>query len=93
MPADVEASLIYWPALAAFGALVVGAFAFGFFVTAMKWLSRNLAATRSNSAKLKAARAEAREFEDKAEAREGQISKLHDQAGKLFWRHEKTWIG
>jgi len=93
MPADVQAALIYWPALAAFGALVVAAFAFGFFFTALKGLNRNLAETRSNSAKLKAARAEAKEFEARAEDREAQIGKIHDQAGKLFWRHEKTWIG
>jgi hypothetical protein len=93
MPADVQSALIYWPALAAFGTLVVAAFAFGWFITAMKGLGRNLAETRSNAGKLKAARAEAKEFEDKAENREGQIGKLHDQAGKLFWRHEKTWLG
>jgi hypothetical protein len=93
MPADVEAAMIYWPALAAFGALVIAAFAFGWFITAMKGLSRNLVETRANAAKLKAARAEAREFQDKAETREGEIGKLHDQAGKLFWRHEKTWVG
>jgi hypothetical protein len=93
MPADVQAALIYWPALAAFGALVVAAFAFGFFFTALKGLNRNLAETRSNAGKLKAARAEAKEFEAKAETREAQIGKIHDQAGKLFWRHEKTWIG
>lgn len=93
MPADVQSALIYWPALAAFGTLVVAAFAFGFFFTAMKGFNRNLASTRANAAKLKAARAAAREFQDKAEVREGQIGKLHDQAGKLFWKHEKTFIG
>ena len=93
MPADVQAAMIYWPALAAFGALVVGAFGAGWFMSAIKRLGRNLAITRENAAKLKAARAEAREFQDKAEAREGEIGKLHDQAGKLFWRHEKTWVG
>ena len=85
--------MIYWPVLAAFGALVIAAFAFGFFITAMKGFNRNLAATRANSARLKAARAEAKEFKGKAEDREGQIDKLHGEAGKLFWRHEKTWIG
>ena len=93
MPADVQSALIYWPVLAAFGALVVLAFAFGWAITAMKALGRNLAETRANAAKLKAARAEAKDFQDRAETREGQIGKLHDQAGKLFWKNEKTWIG
>jgi hypothetical protein len=93
MPADVQSALIYWPVLAAFGTLVVAAFAFGWFFTALKGLNRNLADTRANAAKLKVARAEAKEFQDKAEDREGQIGKLHDQAGKLFWKNEKTWIG
>lgn len=93
MPADLQAALIYWPALAAFGALVVVAFAFGWFFTALKRLNRNLADTRANMARLKAARAEAKEFKGKAEDREDQIDKLNDQAGKLFWKHEKTFIG
>lgn len=93
MPADVQGMMIYWPIGAAALALIIAVFAAGWFSISAKALKLQLEAVAANKKSLQEARIAAKDMREKADARLAEMTKLHEEAGKLFWRNEKTWIG
>jgi hypothetical protein len=93
MPADVQAIFVYWPIGAAALALVIAVFAAGWFSISMKALKLQLEAVAANKKSLQEARIAAKDMRGKADARLAEMTKLHEEASKLFWRNEKNWIG
>jgi hypothetical protein len=93
IPADVQAILVYWPTGAAALAFIVAVFAAGWFSISMKALKLQLEAVATNKKSLQEARIAAKEMGATADARLAEMTKLHAEASKVFWRNEKTWIG
>jgi hypothetical protein len=93
IPADVQAILAYWPTGAAALAFIVAVFAAGWFSISMKALKLQLEAVATNKKNLQEARVAAKDMREKADIRLAEMTKLHEEASKLFWRNEKTWIG
>ena len=93
MSADAQAILVYWPTGAAALAFIIAVFAAGWFSVSRKALKLQLEAVAANKKSLQEARIAAKEMGAKADARLTEMTKLHEDAGKLFWRNEKNWIG
>lgn len=93
MPADAQAILVYWPTGAAALAFIIAVFAAGWFSVSRKALKLQLEAVAANKKSLQEARIAAKEMREKADVRLAEMTKLHEEASKLFWRNEKTWIG
>ncbi len=93
MSPELQSLLVYWPTGAYAAALVAVVFAAGWFSTSMKRFMANLAAAGKNRKDLDAARAASKDHAGKVKARRVEMEKLNEDAAKLFWQKEKTWVG
>lgn len=84
---------VYWPAAAMAGALFAVLLSLMWVVTCVPRIRSALVAISANSKDLKAAREQAQSSLDGMKARRGEIEAMHKDAGALFWRVEKTWVG
>ena len=91
--ADAQALLVYWPTAAAAGALFAVLLSLMWIVKCIPRIRTALIAIGRNRKDLDAARVEAKKSLGNVKTRRGEMQAMHKNAGQMFWRTEKTWVG